>query len=76
MNTCDYYTTTKHRRLATERYLTAFETGSLDADTCGHRVRHLKIRIQQLTHRRADLEHALNSAPARPSRQAIDCAAS
>lgn len=57
---------------ATERYLTAFETGSLDADTCGHRVRDLKIRIQQLTHRRADLEHALNSAPGRPSQQAID----
>jgi site-specific DNA recombinase len=57
---------------AMERYLTAFETGALDADTCGQRVRDLKIRLERLTHRRDDLEHALNTAPGKPSQKAVD----
>ncbi|WP_254548655.1 hypothetical protein [Catellatospora tritici] len=55
-----------------DRYLTAFETGALDADTCGKRVRDLKVRLERLEHRRIDLEHALTSAPGKPSQKAID----
>ena len=38
----------------------------------GERVRDLKIRLQQLEHRRDDLERALSSAPSKPSQKAID----
>jgi len=54
------------------RYLAAFEQGSLSADLCGERVRDLKIRLERLARRRDDLEHALTTAPGKPSRQAID----
>ncbi|WP_018253865.1 recombinase family protein [Salinispora mooreana] len=57
---------------AMDRYLTAFETGALDADTCGQRVRDLKIRLERLARRRDDLEHALTTAPGKPSQKAID----
>lgn len=57
---------------AIDRYLNAFETESLDADICGERVRELRIRLQQLQHRRDDLEHALNEAPGKPSQKAVD----
>ncbi|WP_084556738.1 recombinase family protein [Hamadaea tsunoensis] len=40
---------------AVDRYLAAFETGALDERTCGHRIRDLHIKIDQLTVRRDEL---------------------
>jgi site-specific DNA recombinase len=57
---------------AIERYLTAFENGNLDEETCGQRVRDHKTRLAQLAHRRDDLEYALTAAPGRPSQKAIE----
>lgn len=39
-----------------ERYLEAFETGKLDADTCNQKVRDLKARLAELEGERTDLE--------------------
>jgi hypothetical protein len=41
----------------------AFEQGTHDAATCGQRIRDVRIRLAQLTHRRGDLEHLLAAAP-------------
>jgi hypothetical protein len=39
-----------------DRYLEAFETGRLDADTCNGKVRDLKARLAELEAERTDLE--------------------
>ncbi len=43
-------------RSRTERYLEAFETGKLDADTCNQKVRDLKSRRAELEGERTELE--------------------
>ena len=43
-------------RARTERYLEAFETGKLDADTCNQKVRDLKARLAELEGERTELE--------------------
>lgn len=40
---------------ALDRYLTAFENGTLDEATCGHRVQALHERATQLTNRRQQI---------------------
>jgi site-specific DNA recombinase len=56
---------------AIDRYLTAFENGTLDEHTCGHRIRDLTARIHQLHARRDDVADLTGDGPQPPSPQAI-----
>jgi site-specific DNA recombinase len=56
---------------AIDRYLTAFENGSLEERTCGQRIRDLATRLDQLTLRRDELTHLAQASPAPPSPEAI-----
>ena len=58
---------------AIERYLLAFEAGSLPEAVCGERVRHLGSKAAELRTRRAELEYAVLDAetPTIP-RRALD----
>jgi site-specific DNA recombinase len=51
---------------AIERYLTAFERGTLDEDTVGERLRELRTKSKQLRTRRDDLTLALDDEPTAP----------
>jgi site-specific DNA recombinase len=57
---------------AIARYLIAFETGALDANTCGHRLRDLQTQAARLRHRQHDLTAAVNTEPQPPDPQTID----
>ena len=57
---------------AIDRYLAAFENGTLDETTCGHRIRDLTAKLDQLAARRADLADLIDSQPKLPSLDAID----
>ena len=52
-----------------DRYLDAFENGSLDEQTCGRRVRDLNVKIDQLRARRDALEE---NEEVQPSAEDID----
>jgi site-specific DNA recombinase len=56
---------------AVDRYLAAFENATLDETICGHRIRDLTAKIEQLTARRADLTEMINSQPKPPSVDAM-----
>jgi site-specific DNA recombinase len=43
---------------AIDRYLTAFENGTLDETTCGRRITDLTTQLDQLNQRRAELNEA------------------
>jgi site-specific DNA recombinase len=51
---------------AVERYLMAFETGSLPEDQCGARVRALGARTAELRDRQTELQAAIDSMTAEP----------
>ena len=51
---------------AIERYLVAFESGSLPEDQCGTRVRALGIRAAELLDRQAELKAVLDGMAAEP----------
>ncbi|MGH3564890.1 MAG: recombinase family protein [Pseudonocardia sp.] len=53
-------------RNATERYLRAFENGTLDEDLVAERLNALKATTRQLTARRAELAADLQNAPTAP----------
>jgi site-specific DNA recombinase len=55
---------------AIERYLLAFENGTLPEDRCGERVRGLALRASELRQRRAELEALLDDAYVAPPTQA------
>ena len=57
---------------AIDRYLTAFENGTLDETVCGHRIRDLTTKLDQLTRRRTELSEVLDSQPKPPSPEAVD----
>jgi len=52
---------------AIDRYLTAFENGTLDDQTCGQRVRNLHTRLHQLQARRAEISDHASTEPAPPT---------
>jgi len=52
---------------AIDRYLTAFENGSLDETTCGHRVQTHASKATQLRARRAELHDLLADPPPAPT---------
>jgi len=57
---------------AIDRYLTAFENGTLDERTCGHRIGDLTTRLGQLKTHRDELNHLVDHLPTTPSPQAIE----
>lgn len=54
-----------------DRYLTAFEDGALNQDTCGERIRNLARRAAQLRDRRAELSDLLDNIPQPPTDQEL-----
>jgi site-specific DNA recombinase len=59
---------------AIDRYLTAFENGALDERTCGHRIRDLTVKIDQLKTRQTELTELIDAEPTPPSPEAIEYA--
>jgi len=57
---------------AIDRYLTAFENGTLDERACGHRIRDLAVKLDQLNARREELTQLTGHAPAPPDPAAIE----
>jgi len=57
---------------AIDRYLTAFENGTLDERTCGSRIRDLTTKLDQLRVRRDDLAELVHAEPIPPSLSAIE----
>jgi site-specific DNA recombinase len=57
---------------ATDRYLLAFERGTLDEDLVAERLAALKTTRQQLTARRDELTAVLNDAPTAPDPALLD----
>jgi site-specific DNA recombinase len=51
---------------ATDRYLAAFENGTLDPEDLADRLTQLKARAQQLRARRNELAHQVSAVPAAP----------
>jgi site-specific DNA recombinase len=51
---------------ATDRYLHAFESGTLDAELVAERLTALKATAQQLLTRRDDLDYVINAEPSAP----------
>jgi site-specific DNA recombinase len=60
------------KNVAIDKYLTAFETGTLDDTTAGTRLRALRNEIEQLRARHAELEDQLNNVPTAPPPGTID----
>jgi site-specific DNA recombinase len=52
---------------AIDRYLTAFENGTLDERTCGHRINDLTAKLGQLKTHRDELDDLVNDLPTPPS---------
>ncbi|MGY2029442.1 recombinase family protein [Nocardia gipuzkoensis] len=50
----------------TDRYLTAFENGTIDEQLIGDRLNQLRTNSQQLSHRRDELTATLDTAPTGP----------
>lgn len=66
-------TTTRDHRRPLDRYLHAFETGTLPADLCAPRVTELSARRDELTAHRDQLAHQLHAAmPELARRELID----
>lgn len=58
---------------AADRYLAAFETGTLNATTCGERLGDLRDRIAQLRHQQDTLTRALDApGPTPPTNGQVD----
>jgi site-specific DNA recombinase len=57
---------------AIDRYLAAFENGALNETVCGHRIRDLTAKLDQLATRRAELTEMLDRQPKPPSAAAIN----
>jgi site-specific DNA recombinase len=57
---------------AIDRYLTAFENGTISESDCGPRLRKHSTRIAELTHRRAELAKTQHDRPAAPTRDDLD----
>jgi site-specific DNA recombinase len=52
---------------AIDRYLSAFENGTLDERACGHRIRDLTIKLDQLRNRRDELNQLTGSHQPHPA---------
>ncbi|MBL0888488.1 recombinase family protein [Myceligenerans indicum] len=57
---------------AIDRYLTAFENGTLDERTCGRRVNDLTVKLDQLKTRHDELRQLCHDLPQLPSPTAIE----
>ncbi|WP_018352095.1 recombinase family protein [Longispora albida] len=55
------------KNAAVNRYLTAFENGTLDGTTTGQRLTQLRTDIDKLTNRHDDLTHAIATEPTAPA---------
>lgn len=62
-------------RSSVDRYLRAFETGTMDPQVCGERLVDLKAQLSGLERRRQELTDALAADPAKPSLKATHAAA-
>lgn len=52
--------------------MTAFENGSLDERTCGHRIQDLTIKVDQLKVRQEELRQMCLDLPQPPSPKAVE----
>ncbi|WP_201850667.1 zinc ribbon domain-containing protein [Myceligenerans indicum] len=57
---------------AIDRYLTAFENGTLDERTCGRRLNDLTVKLDQLKTRQDELRQLCHDLPQLPSPTAIE----
>jgi site-specific DNA recombinase len=57
--------------VAIDRYLTAFENGTLDERACGHRIRDLAVKLDQLNARQDELAQLTDHTPNPPDPAAI-----
>ncbi len=57
---------------AIDRYLTAFENGTLDERICGHRIKDLTVKLDQLKTRHDELRRLCHDLPPLPSPKAIE----
>ena len=57
--------------MAIDRYLTAFENGTLDERACGHRIRDLAVKLDQLNARQDELAQLTSHTPHPPDPAAI-----
>ncbi|WP_249714742.1 recombinase family protein [Rhizomonospora bruguierae] len=55
-----------------DRYLTAFENGTLDERTCGHRIDNLTAKLDQLKTRQDELRQLICDLPQLPNPKAIE----
>lgn len=55
--------------MATDRYLTTFEDGTLDERACGHRLRDLAVKLDPLKARQEELAQLTGHEPAPPDPQ-------
>jgi site-specific DNA recombinase len=62
----------KTTEAAIDRYLTAFENGTLAERTCGSRVDDLTTKLDQLKIRQADLNELVHAQPKPPSTEEIE----
>jgi site-specific DNA recombinase len=58
--------------VAIDRYLSAFENDSIDERTCGHRIRDLAVKLDQLKARQEELAQLTCHAPNPPDPAAIE----
>jgi site-specific DNA recombinase len=57
---------------AIDRYLTAFENGTMDDDTCGPRLKTLRHDIEQLKGRRDEIADVIDAEPVAPPAATIE----
>ena len=62
----------KTKTAAVARYLTAFENATMDADTCGPRLKALRHEITQLKARRNEITDTIDAEPTAPAAATID----
>jgi site-specific DNA recombinase len=62
----------KTKTAAIDRYLTAFEAGTMDDETCGARVQALRHEIEQLKARQGEIADAIDAEPVAPPASTID----
>jgi site-specific DNA recombinase len=67
---------TREAQTAIDRYLRAFETGTLTAEVCGGRVLELRAQLTALENRREELEAAIDEHAATPSLKDVRMTAS
>jgi site-specific DNA recombinase len=61
----------KKTESAIDRYLTAFEDGSMPAEQCGPRLERLSERLRQLQARQAELDELADTQPERPDHERV-----